>query len=127
MWSGSFRFVLPAVLGFTALAIIVIHEWIASPSQIKDAVSDGVTDFNCPALSVEEPSGSLYGHNHTMRAALWMPQSCVEDLQNRIRSSSLFAAESCNMVETCWIRRNEQRTYSFTFYPDYVGFRFEER
>ena len=127
MGSGSSRLVLPAVLGFAAFAIIVSHELIASPGKIKDAVSEGVTDFDCPALSVQEPSGALYGHNHSMRAALWMPQSCIEDLQNRIRDSSMFVAESCSKVETCWIRQTAQRTYSFTFYPDHVGFRFEER
>lgn len=127
MLSGSFRSVLLSVLGFTVIVIGISFEMIASPRQIKDAVSDSVTGFDCPALRVEVEGGSLYGHTHRMRAALQMPPSCIADLGNRIRGSSMFTAESCNIVETCWIRRSQQTTYTFAFHEDYVGFDVERR
>ena len=126
MWS-NFRFALLAVLAFGTIAIIVGQKMIATPQRIKDAVSEGVTGFECPALSVEEPGGSWNSHSSTMRAALWLPQACAADLQHRIQSSSLFVADRCNRVDQCWVRQTDHKLYSFTFYPDYVGFRFEER
>ena len=62
-----------------------------------------------------------------MRAALWFPQQCMIDLQHRIRNNGLFRADHCNLVESCWVRESGQKTYTFTFYPAYVGFSFEER
>lgn len=122
--SPAKRWLLTA-LGLVALAIILSHELVASPMLIKSAVSDGVDGFVCRDLFVETPGGSWSGGNHTMRAALTMPRSCLTDLRKRVEGSTQFHAEPCNLVEQCWVRVDGDATYTFTFYPEYVGFRFE--
>lgn len=116
-----------AVLGSAALIVISSHELIASPMLITSAVSDGVAGFACRDLLVETPSGSWSRHSHIMRAALRMPRTCLDDLRQRVQVSSEFHLAQCDMVERCWSRVDREKIYTFTFYPDYVGFDFERR
>jgi hypothetical protein len=127
MWSKPRSAVLLTVFGLTLAVIAISHELTASPKRIRGAVSEGVPGFQCSELSVEVPGGSWNRYSHVMRAALRLPQRCVTDLRNRIKSNPLFKVEHCNVVERCWTRRGKHSTYIFTFYPNYVGFRVEER
>jgi hypothetical protein len=95
--------------------------------QINEAVSDGVDGFTCRDLLIETPGGSWNGRSHIMRAALRMPQPCLEDLRRRVEGSPQYHAEQCNLVEQCWVRHDGEAIYTISFYPDYASFHFEKR
>jgi hypothetical protein len=127
MWSTARRHpVLFCLIGFIVVVVAVSHQFVASPRLVKAAVTDAVPGYACPDIQVENPSGSWSKQNHIMRAALWLPRQCTIDLKRRIRTSPLFRADRCGLVERCWIRESEHKTYTFTFHPAYVSFHFEQ-
>jgi len=114
-------------MGFAIVVVVASHETIASPRLIKAAVTEAVPGYACPDIRVDNASGSWNAGNHIMRAALWLSQQCTIDLKRRIRTSPLFHADRCGLIERCWIRESGQETYTFTFHPAYVSFHFEKR
>jgi hypothetical protein len=125
--SSIARSPLLALFALVVLVVVVSHELTASPRLVRDALDRSVPGFSCDNLRVETPSGSQDSYSHIMRAALRMPGSCIKDLAQHNRSNPQFRVDRCNVVERCWIRTMHRVTYTFIFYPTYIGFHIEER
>lgn len=114
-----------ALFGSASLTIAISHKLIASPQQIEQSIERGVPGFGCSDIRIEQPGG-LWGQDaHVLRAALRKPQQCVMDIKRRVQRNKLFQAQHCNVVQQCWVRREENTMLTFTFYPGYTTFRFE--
>ena len=125
---------MPREAGWAILLVVALlglayamQDGVAGGRAQSTAIGEAVPGFVCPGMQIDVAGGRWSSRGRSMASALVMPQACVVELKRRIRSDRSFSAQRCNLVEKCWQREDGTRTYTFSFYPDYTGFRFSEQ